>query len=449
MKTLKSNVSILSFCFFLLPIFMFAQKEIDFGKYDSYEKVKTFFNDKTNESDFAYGYYKTYKKGLWNGIPITEIVMYENEISFAITKEQKNATLQIVNYLTKKYNNSLDIDTSYWDIIYRVKTNEMSLNFEVDVDKDEKISDETTSKMTLRYKNVTDNKLAKISSDLESISNGSEYYLNLDYFQVSPQVYINGLPVFKETAKSRHVNDGIIFLNKFILESGSPVNIKFVIEPGNDNDGKPYDNIIKESYFTALIETVNANGANSRKEKLYSNKEYVTDTITEDGKTRYSSYPGTYSYGKKKLEFKYTLNPRVEYKVSAWNNGKDLRNEKDLEQKIKTFYSDFSKLIMEKNIDKITEILYPKYADFYTYSYNFGTSKSIDDYESWLETVQRTFKTSSAEKTKLHISYDGKLAYLESLDKTTNLKTIGKEYVKDIDFIFYIDETTNQLIPIR
>ena len=69
-------------CFMLLSNVLFSQQNIDFAKYNTLEKVSTFFNDKTNESDFAYGYYKTYENGFWNGIPVEDIVLRESSIEF-------------------------------------------------------------------------------------------------------------------------------------------------------------------------------------------------------------------------------------------------------------------------------------------------------------------------------------------------------------------------------
>ena len=210
-----------------------------------------------------------------------------------------------------------------------------------------------------------------------------------------------------------------------------------------------FKSIPKESYFRAALITQNVKGDELKTEKIFNNQEYVTDTITENGKTHYYSYPGTSKYGKKNIEFAYTFNPEVNYDVKGWSNGKDLRTENDLEQKIKTFYHDFGDLIIAKNIDKISDLLYDNYFEYYTFTYNIGKNKSFDDYKKWVNTVESSFKTIFANETKLHISTDGKLAYLEAIDKSSYLKAVGKNYSDNIEFIFYMDKTTNQLKIIR
>ena len=303
--------------------------------------------------------------------------------------------------------------------------------------------------MVFVFKEIIDNPLAKISSKIKTNPNGTDYFLDLDFFQVSPKIFLNGIPIYQNIAKSRYINDDNIYLNRYILNSKNPITLKLIIEPGNDEDGKSYKTILKNSYIKTILESNNANGTNSKKRTIYDNQQYVTDTIVENGKTRYSSYPGTYNYGKKNLEFEFTFIPQVDYEVTGWSNGKDLRKEKDLEQKIKKFYADFGDLIINKDINKITELLYDKYFEFYTANYNSGEKKSYDDYESWFMAIDRSFKTTLANETKLYISDDGKLAYLEPLDKSTNLKAVGRDYIKDIDFLFYMDEKTNQLKIIR
>ncbi len=126
-----------------------------------------------------------------------------------------------------------------------------------------------------------------------------------------------------------------------------------------------------------------------------------------------------------------------------------MRLEKDLEQKIKTFYQNFSDYILAKKIEKISNLLYDNYFEYYTFTYNMGKNKSFDDYKEWATAVESSFKTVVAEQTKLHISTDGKLAYLEAIDKSSYLKAVGKNYSKNIEFTFYIDKTTNELKIIR
>lgn len=443
----KSNIAM--FCLMLLSNVLFAQQNIDFANYNTLEKVNAFFNDKSNKSDFAYGYYKTYEKGFWNGIPVENVVLRDSSIEFSTPSTLTNSTKKISEFLIKNYKENVVINKDYYETKYKINTEAITLTFNVDIDDNEQISEDTKGNMVIVFKEIIDNPLAKISSKIKTNPNGTDYFLDLDFFQVSPKILLNGIPIYQNIAKSRFINDDYIYLNRYILNSKNPITLKLIIEPGNDEDGKPYKTILKNSYIKTILESNNANGTNSKKRTIYDNKQYVTDTIIENGETRYSSYPGTYNYGKKNLEFEFTFIPQVDYEVMGWSNGKDLRKEKDLEQKIKKFYADFGDLIINKDINKITELLYDKYFEFYTANYNSGEKKSYDDYESWLLTIDKSFKTTMANETKLYISDDGKLAYLQPLDKSTNLKAVGRDYIKDIDFLFYIDEKTNQLKIIR
>ena len=435
--------------FLITSSLVIAQNNIDFAQYNSLNKAKEFFNSKTNKSDFAYGNYKTYEKGFWNGIPIEEIVLRENQLSFSASKSIKNSTKRIIEYLEKKYPIDLTMDKEWSSTTYSANSEDFSLKLVVDINEDKKVEENTKSDVTITFKEVINNPLAKISTQLKSNPNGIDYYVDLNYFQVSPKILINGIPIYTEIGKSRYINENTIYLNPYILNSKSPVTLQFIVDPGLDENKNQLKSIPKQSYFGALLITQNAKGDELKTEKIFNNREYVTDTITENGETRYSSYPGTSKYGKKNIVFDYTFNPEVNYDIKGWNNGKDLRLEKDLEQKIKTFYQNFSDYILAKNIEKISNLLYDNYFEYYTFTYNMGKNKSFDDYKEWATAVESSFKTVVAEHTKLHISTDGKLAYLEAIDKSSYLKAVGKNYSKNIEFTFYIDKTTNELKIIR
>lgn len=448
-KSLIKNKNFILICFVLLSNLLFAQQNIDFGKLNTLQKVNTFFYDKSNKSDYDFGNYKTYEKGFWNEIPIENIILHKNSLEFSAPSSLKNSTKKISEYLAKNNKESLIINKHSYETVYTINTEDITLNFRIDIEEEQLIAENTKANMVISFKKSYDNPLAKISTSIKINSAGTEYFLDLDFFQVSPKVFINGIPIYQKTGENRFMNDDYIYLNRYILNSKTPITLKFILEPGNDENDKPYKSILKESYFKAILESNKSDKSNLKTQSIYNNQEYVTDTIVEDGRTRYSSYPGTYNYGKDKIEFEYTFTPQVDYDIKGWSNGKDLRTEKDLEQKIKKFYTDFGDLIINKNIDKISELLYDRYFEFYTSNYNYGKTKSYDDYDDWLFTLNSSFKTILAKNTKLHISNDGKLAYLESLDKASNLKVVGKEYVRDIDFMFYIDEKTNQLKIVR
>ena len=101
---------IFSLAFLITSSLVIAQNNIDFAQYNSLNKAKEFFNSKTNKSDFAYGNYKTYEKGLWNDIPIEEIVLRENHLTFSASKSIKNSTKRIIEYLEKNYPIDLTVD---------------------------------------------------------------------------------------------------------------------------------------------------------------------------------------------------------------------------------------------------------------------------------------------------------------------------------------------------
>jgi len=426
-----------------------SQNTIDFGSIKTLQQAQAFFNSKQDVPTFKTDYYKSFDKGFWNNIPVAEIVVKNNELSFNNSRTDKNSTIQLIDFLQSTYPNNINKNQGWFSTTYDITTENFDLSLKVIVDNNKEVLENTESELKITFKETFDNKLAQISPNLTSNLNGIEQYLAYDFNNVNYQTFINNLPFHANYNLDTQSSNYSQFLNPFILNAETPITLKIIINPGNNEKGEPEKTIAKKSYFGIFLMSEYANGKNLDEYTIYNNKEYVTDTLIKNGKKFYSSYPGTYQYGKKNKVIKYTFKPKVDYNLKGWSNGKDLRKEQNLEQKIKTFYADFGNLILNKNINELTNLLYQKYYDYYTYTYNVGNTKSYDEYKLWLETVNKTFKIVAAQQTKLHISTDGKLAYLEPIDKAGCIKAVGKNFIRNISFYFYIDSDTNQLKIIR
>lgn len=444
---IKSIRSISLILILLLPSYIIAQSSTVLDKFitlESYEKLY-----EANSFDYNNEFFKANDKGLWNNVPLKEVYFYEDYFICSIDSSVKNTATQLAAYLEKTYPNNLIVEEDYYERIYKVVTRSLSIVFTAKVKEGKEIEENTKGELKVRFTKVVDNPLANLSDELKSNANGISCQLQVECYNVVPTIFADGIPILSKNDEDKYSHYETVTLNKYILNPEMPIDLSFILTPGIDDNGNVMTKIPKDSYAKMFIEYINAKGDIIKKVDLFDNKAYVTDTIVNNGETQYSSYTGTNDYTKKDIRFNHQLKATVDYKLTGWSNGKDLRKEKKLEERIKQFYADYAALILSKNINQITQLLYNSYLEKYTYNYNSTELKSYKEYAYLEFMLENSFKIVTAQQTKLHISNNGQLAYLEAIDKTSYLKAVGLDYIKNISFLFYIDNNTNELKIIR
>ncbi|MCC9043807.1 hypothetical protein LNQ81_14095 [Myroides sp. M-43] len=443
-KAIKSLVLILVM-FFTSDIM--AQSPTVLDKLTSLESYKKLYE--ANSFDHNNSYFKSNDKGLWNNVPVVDVYFYEDNFMCSNDTSVKNSTSQIVAYLEKTYPNNLTIENDYSEMFYNVATRDFTLEFKVRAKTKAAIDENTKGRMEIKFAKVVDNPIANLSEELKINKDGLTCKLKVECYNVVPTVLLDGIPILGKKKEDKYSSYETVILNKYILNPETPINLSFVLTPGIDDKGNIMPKIPKNSYAKIGVEYVNAKGDLIKKINLFNNEAYVTDTIVDNGRTRYSSYPGTNDYTKKDIRFNHQLEIPVDYKLTGWSNGKDLHKEKKVEERIRQFYTDYAALILSKDIKQITQLLYNSYLEKYTYNYNSTEQKSYHDFDELEYMLENSLKVVTAKETKLHISSNGQLAYLEAIDKTSYLKTVGRSYLDNISFIFYIDKNTNELKIIR
>ncbi|MGG5504270.1 hypothetical protein ACPDHQ_12690 [Myroides odoratimimus] len=394
-------------------------------------------------------YFKSNDKGQWNNIPLEDVYFYEDHLMCSIDTSVKNTTTKLIDYLEKTYPNNLTVDESYNELIYEVATRGFTIEFTVKAKTKAEVTEDTKGRIQINFSKVFDNPIANLSDELMINKEGLICLLQVECYNVVPAVFADGIPILSKNKKDRYSHYETVTLNKYILNPEASIDLSFIITPGIDDKGNIMTKIPKKSYAKMVLEYVNAKGDIIKTVDVFNNEAYVTDTIVSDDGTRYSHYLGTEDYTKKDIRFNHQLTAPVDYKLTGWSKGKDLRKEKNLEERIKQFYAAYAALILDKNLNQITQLVYDSFLEKYTYNYNSTEQKSYQDYEDLEHLVEKPFKVVTAQQTKLHISNDEKLAYLEALDKTSYLKAVGLSYIENISFMFYIDQNTDELKIIR
>lgn len=432
---------------FLLPSFIFGQSTVVLDQLTTLESYKKVYD--ANSFDQSNPYIRKNDEGRWNGFSVEDVYFYEDYFSCSLDVSGKNTANQFIGYLEQTYPTNLTIEQEYYERKYKVVTRDFTLTFTIDAKKEAEIEENAKGDLWIQFARVVDHPLANLSQELKTNEKGITCLLQVSCYNVVPTVRADGIPILPKNKEDKYSTYETITLNKYILNPDTPIDLTFLLTPGIDDQGNVMPKIPKSSYAEIAIEYVNAKGEVVQTLDLFNNRTYVTDTIVENGDTRYYSYPGTNDYTKKELRFNYQLKAPVAYNIMGWTKGKDLRKEKNIEEQIKQFYAAYAALILDKNLNQITELLYDSFLEKYTYNYNRTELKSHHEYDNLEYMLEKSFKVITAKKTKLHISNNGQLAYLEALDKTSYLKAVGLDYIKNISFLFYIDKNTNELKIIR
>lgn len=262
-------------------------------------------------------------------------------------------------------------------------------------------------------------------------------------------IYINGSFIYNLLGENRFMEEEKYLLNEFILDNQNPVTIDLIIKPGYDEEGNKRETIIKESYITAVLRKENAHDELLSHVTIFDNEEYVTDTIVEEGNTRYYTYPGTSHYGMKEFKKQYNFIPEVSYNVEGWKNGKDLRNDLQLKQKIIQLYQKLAHIIESNDSKALNDFFYTLYKERAISSYNMKAPFSYEDWENFLFMMEYGYRYDVEQDFKIEYSQDGKLIYASPNKNKDMLRVIGKEYAEGFTFYMYEDATTNELKFIR
>lgn len=421
-------------------------QSIDLSDIYTLEEYEAFKNRKDVVE--ALGYFSYLENVTWNGIALEHAVIKDSEIFMKLPYAAKNNTINCINLLKSTYGNQLKIRNSWVSSYFSFENKNYKLKLSVN-STEENIDEKSGGELTISFKKQYAIPLAQISNVFdENPQTGSLYYVDINHHNTSYELLLNGIPIEKYTSRHRYLEENSILLNPFIID-GKPQNLSIKITAGEDENGKIPDTIAKDAYFKAVLsEKAAFSKEEISQQELCNYAEYVTDTIVEDGNTRYYSYLGTYHYGKKTLSCDYQFVPAINYAVTAWKNGQDLRKDKELKNNIKALYQELADAFKTHNEQKINDLLFQTYKETVMSSYNSeGRTEAL--WEKLLPFIHYAYKFNVADDFELVFSEDGKLVYAEPKDQSDMLRVIGKKIATGFNFYIYKDASTKQLKFIR
>jgi len=443
-KLRKTALSIL--CSFLCTV-AFSQT-FDLSDIHTLEEYNTFKNRKDVVEALG-GFYHYLEDVTWNEIALGHVILYDSKMWIKLDYSVENNTIKCIDFLKSVYKDKLKISGGWSTSYFSYEDKNCNLKLTVDSSK-ESIDKESRGELTISFKEQYDVPLAQISNAFdENFRSGKLYYVDINHFGTDCELLLNGVLVAQYSSRQRRIEENSILLNPFIID-GNIQNLSIKITPGEDENGEIPETIRKNSYFTAkLVEKKPFAEDESELHTLCDYFEYVTDTIVEDGSSRYYSYPGTYQYGKKMLSCNHQFTPEINYNVTGWENGVDLRENKDLKNEITALYRELANAIESNNEKKVSDLLYQVYDETVSACYNSVGDRTETRWKEWLPFFRHAYKYDIADKFDLIFSQDGKLVYANSSGQQDMLRVIGKQIATGFSFYMYKDKSTKQLKFIR
>ncbi len=411
------------------------------------------FKDSLNGGKNTNGLYSGYaqlEQALWNGIRVNDVRLVNDDLKMEVLKNTVDGTKKMIRVLQEQYKDVLKKEEGWSGTVYSVNTPEMRIALNVEAGEDRPLSANTGSELQISFKQVYEELYPNIGKTMVTQPNGVFYFLSLDYYENNVQVYLNDICVYNGLGHFRNIHEREVNLNPFILGK-EHTRLKILITPGLDEKGKPYASIQKRSFATAeLRQGVFRNGVFELVEahEVCKFKEYVTDTIN-DGDVRYSSYPGTYQYGGKQLSAIYDFTADVSYRTNGWNDGKDMRQDKQLKQKVTALYEKLGKIIESRDAAGLGAIMYMVGKEEAEANYNQKAAAFTDRWTQWMDMFATTNLIKIEEEFDLEISGDGKLIYAIPKNQKDMLRAIGKNTATGFTFYMYEDKNINELKFIR
>jgi hypothetical protein len=427
---------------------VFAQTN-DLSMINSLEEYET-FKKQQEITESLDTYYKHMDDVVWNNFQMQDVYLKEMGILMTLDNTIKNNTIQCIDFLKSTYKDKLRIERNFFSTDYSFENKYYKINLEVE-EEEKDINERTRGKIELTFKPLYDIPLSQISNSFdENPKTGKLYYVDVEYCNNGFDLFLNGVPVASQTGRYNYLEERRIPLNPYITD-GNLQQITVKVTPGRDEEGNRFKTIIKDSRFRAfLVEELPGSEEEINKTEFCTYYEYVTDTITEDGDTHYYSYPGTYQYGGESLPGSYRFTPEIHYAVSAWKNGRDLRQDKDLKPRIIALYQQLADALKMKDEQKFSDLLYQTYYETVASTYNMQEERTeVLWQKNWLPIIHHSYRYTIDEDFDLLFSEDGKLVYANPLEQKDMLRAIGKRRTEGFTFYICEDAATKQLKFIR
>ena len=271
-------------------------------------------------------------------------------------------------------------------------------------------------RLTIKYNPLYTIPLAKIHSKVKVFDTAPKYLLNIKSYNSVFDISINDVNV------SHNSNSESFSLNNYI--TGPNSSIKLTAKTKDKSIKKEPNTYYEDPSFSIQIID------NSTKEVV---KEIEKTSIR-------NNIP---------VNLKIDFNSTLPYYPEAWTNGTDLRNNKDLKEKVIALYTKLGNAILANDEQAINDLFYQK--DFEMQQLDFDTNfeTARNEWEAYLSILLNTYKYTVAKDFEIEFNAGGKLIYTYAKDKSDMIILTGKGYHNAFNNFLYLPKGSNELKIIR
>lgn len=286
------------------------------------------------------------------------------------------------------------------------------------------LGDKDKGELTITYKSTYAIPLANIHKKIKKFEKQPNYKLKIEqgnglgYCNCELTIIVNDIIITEENSRNKEFS-----LNDYITTNTT--SIKIIVKPVINSD--------------------------SERPKVFGRADMLSVSIydTSTDKIVLKAIEKASLIDKTSAEFKFEFQSYLPWYPDAWVNGVDLRNDKDLKQKIKAFYTKLGNAFLKKDKQLINDMFYQQHYEMQQLEYDtyYGTAK--EQWEIFLKIQNKSYKYTIANAFDIEYNGNGKLIYVHPKDKSDMLIFTGKEYSNYMNYFLYQPKGSNELKIIR
>lgn len=435
------------FCCFISA----AQKPVDLSGIRDKESMSRLFESLKSDNERSYNSsYLYFNSAVLGDAHLTDVSISETGFEAEIDEKTSFSAENLLKYLRTTYKDELIDKGGFYRTTYVANNGNLKLNFDVRIDDDSKISENASGNISVTFKKQYDQPFAGINKSVQKQTDEISYYIDCELFNINAEVFVNGINTHNHKGRYRYMENKQYMINPFILNEG-PVHIEITLTPGYKDDESQMPVISKDSYFTAKLcegRLIEGRLECTKEYPICNFKEYVTDTIQDDGYERYYHYTGNPSYGGKRIDRQFDFTAHVSYDLPGWKNGNDLKKDPKIKQKISALYEKLARIIQNKDEKGLNDMMYQQGYETVV-SEGFQAEITRDIWEKWMDMFEFAFTTKIEKDFDLKFGDNGKLVYAVPRNLTDMLRVIGKKQAEGFTLYMYEDKDTGELKFIR
>lgn len=422
----KSTLLIVSlFIIFVVSCNQNNSNKYDFSKIQSPSELQTLLKQIENENeevklDTIINYNDITVKGMhYDGVPIKNAVITRDEITL------KTDTL---NYSGKRLLEAVEakkgltlLEDSYWDDIkFNWKSETEDVDFKLILKNGSHLADlkdKDYAELTISYNPIYKSPLANIHKEVKVYNEQPKYIFKIG------RTYGKAFTIIVDDIVITEDNDDDTAFDIQNYITSETTSVKVIVKP---------------------VKSANSNS------KVFINEETIAVGIVDEfsGEVFFETTKKAFK-GKSSVEIEFGFNSKLPIYPKAWSNGVDLRNDKNLKEKIKTLYSNLGNAFIEKDEQTINDMLYQMNFEKQQLSYDTNFETARENWEFYKQIQDNSYKYTVADKFEIEYNANGKLIYLYAKDKPAMLTFTGKRFSKRMNFFLYQPKGADGLKIIR